>query len=62
MSSWLKRQLNTFEHYPIDVIFGRREGVRATVFAGFLQGMSYLFSGIAQARNAGVTPWPLASM
>ncbi|HEY9247568.1 MAG TPA: tetraacyldisaccharide 4'-kinase [Rariglobus sp.] len=50
MSSWLKRQLNTLEHYTIDVIFGRREGVRATVFAGFLQGLSYLFSGIAQAR------------
>ena len=50
MSSWLKRQLNTFEHYTIDVIFGRRDGVRATVFAGFLQGLSYLFSGIAQAR------------
>lgn len=50
MSSWLKRQLNTFEHYAIDVIFGRREGMRATIFAGFLQGLSYLFSGIAQAR------------
>ncbi len=50
MSSWLKRQLNTFEHYTIDVIFGRREGMRATVFAGFLQGLSYLFSGIAQSR------------
>jgi tetraacyldisaccharide 4'-kinase len=50
MSSWLKRQLNSFEHYAIDVIFGRREGVRATVLAGFLQGLSYLFSGIAQAR------------
>ncbi len=50
MSSWLKRQLNSFEHYTIDVIFGRREGMRATVFAGFLQGLSYLFSGIAQAR------------
>lgn len=50
MSSWLKRQLNTFEHYTIDVIFGRREGMRATVFAGFLQALSYLFSGIAQAR------------
>jgi tetraacyldisaccharide 4'-kinase len=50
MSSWLKRQLNTFEHYAIDVIFGRREGMRATVFAGFLQALSYLFSGIAQAR------------
>jgi tetraacyldisaccharide 4'-kinase len=50
MSSWLKRQLNSFEHYTIDVIFGRREGMRATVFAGFLQGMSCVFSGIAQAR------------
>jgi len=50
MSSWLKRQLNTFEQYTIDVIFGRREGMRATVFAGFLQGLSYLFSGIAQSR------------
>ena len=50
MSSWLKRQLNSFEHYTIDVIFGRREGMRATVFAGFLQGLSYVFSGIAQAR------------
>ncbi|CAM2781696.1 tetraacyldisaccharide 4'-kinase [Rariglobus hedericola] len=50
MSSWLKRQLNSFEHYTIDVIFGRREGMRATVFAGFLQGLSYIFSGIAQSR------------
>ncbi|MET0263429.1 MAG: tetraacyldisaccharide 4'-kinase [Rariglobus sp.] len=50
MSSWLKRQLNTFEGYTIDVIFGRREGMRATVFAGFLQGLSYIFSGIAQSR------------
>jgi tetraacyldisaccharide 4'-kinase len=50
MSSWLKRQLNSFEQYTIDIIFGRREGMRATVFAGFLQGLSYVFSGIAQAR------------
>jgi tetraacyldisaccharide 4'-kinase len=50
MSSWLKRQLNSLEHYTIDVIFGRREGMRATVFAGFLQGLSWLFSGIAQSR------------
>lgn len=50
MSSWLKRQLNTFEHYTIDVIFGRREGMRATLFAGFLQSLSWIFNGIAQAR------------
>jgi tetraacyldisaccharide 4'-kinase len=50
MSSWLKRQLNSFEGYTIDVIFGRREGMRATVFAGFLHGLSWIFSGIAQSR------------
>jgi tetraacyldisaccharide 4'-kinase len=50
MSSWLKRQLNTFEQYGIDVIYGRREGVRATVLSGVLQALSYLFNGIVQAR------------
>lgn len=50
MSSWLKRQTNAFEQYTIDVIFGRREGVRASLFAAFLQSLSYLFSGIAQSR------------
>lgn len=50
MSHWLKRKLNAFEQFTIDVIFGRREGVGAAIFAGFLQALSYLFSGIAQAR------------
>ncbi len=47
---WLKKKLNTFELYVIDVIMGRREDTGATLFAGFLQAMSYLFSGIVQVR------------
>ena len=50
MSSWLNKKLTAFEEYTIDVIFGRREGAGATVFAGFLQALSALFSGIVQAR------------
>jgi tetraacyldisaccharide 4'-kinase len=50
MSSWLKKKLNTFEQYTIDVIFGRAEGTGAIFYAAFLQSASYLFSGIAQSR------------
>jgi tetraacyldisaccharide 4'-kinase len=50
MSSWLNRKLNAFEQYTIDVIFGRTEGARVTLYAAFLQALSYIFSGIAQAR------------
>ncbi|GAB1487706.1 tetraacyldisaccharide 4'-kinase [Opitutaceae bacterium] len=49
-ASWLKKKLNAFELYAIDVITGRREDSGAVVFAGFLQALSYLFSGITQAR------------
>jgi len=50
MSSWLKKKLTGFEAYSIDVIFGRREDTGAAVYAAFLQALSYLFSGIVQAR------------
>lgn len=50
MSLWLKRKLNSFEQFTIDVIFGRREGMWPTLFAGFLHGLSWLFSAIAQSR------------
>ncbi len=50
MSSWLKKKLTAFEEYTIEVIFGRREGAGATIFAGFLQALSALFNGIVQAR------------
>ncbi|PAW60972.1 MAG: tetraacyldisaccharide 4'-kinase [Opitutia bacterium Tous-C1TDCM] len=47
---WLKKQVNALELYTIDVIYGRRAGAGAAVYGGFLQGLSWLFSGIAQAR------------
>ena len=47
---WIRQKTNEFEQFGIDVIMGRREGIGALVFAGFLQACSYLFSGIAQAR------------
>jgi tetraacyldisaccharide 4'-kinase len=50
MSHWLKRKINDFEQFTIDVIFGRREGVGPTLFAGFLQALSWLFNGIVQMR------------
>jgi len=50
MSSWLNKKLTAFEEYTIDVIFGRREDAGATVYAGFLQALSYVFSGVVQAR------------
>jgi len=50
MSSWLQKKFNAFEQYTIDVIFGRAEGTRASLYAVFLQTLSHLFSGVAQAR------------
>jgi tetraacyldisaccharide 4'-kinase len=47
---WLKKQVNALELYTIDVIYGRRAGAGAAVYGGFLQALSWLFSGIAQAR------------
>ena len=48
--SWINSKFTAFEQFTIDVIYGRAEGIRATLFAGFLQALSHLFSGIAQAR------------
>jgi tetraacyldisaccharide 4'-kinase len=50
MSSWLKRKLNAFELHTIDVIYGRSEGAWSAVYAAFLHALSWLFSGVAQAR------------
>ncbi len=50
MSSWIKKKVNTFEQFTIDVIFGRAEGTRATLYAAFLQALSGLFSAVVQAR------------
>ncbi len=51
MSSLIKRKLNELEQFTIDVIYGRRQSVGATIFAGFLHGLSWLFSGVVQART-----------
>ena len=47
---WLKKQVNALELYTIDVIYGRRGGAGAAVYGAFLQSLSWLFNGIAQAR------------
>jgi tetraacyldisaccharide 4'-kinase len=47
---WLRQKTNEFEQFTIDVIFGKREGVSAALFAAFLQVCSYLFDGIVQLR------------
>lgn len=49
-SSWLKQRLLALEQFAIDVVYGRRDDLPAVVLAGGLQGLSYLFNGIAQAR------------
>ena len=50
MSSWLQKKINTFGQFYVDVVLGRGEGMRATAFAAFLQTLSYLYSGVMQAR------------
>ncbi|MDR1789201.1 MAG: tetraacyldisaccharide 4'-kinase [Opitutaceae bacterium] len=50
MSSRFQRLLNAVEQYTIDVIFDRAEGAGATLYAGFLLCLSFVFSGVVQAR------------
>jgi tetraacyldisaccharide 4'-kinase len=48
--SWLRKKFYVFEQYTIDVILGRREDAGAAVYGAFLQGVSFLFSGVVQLR------------
>ncbi len=50
LSSWIKKKVNALELYTIDVILGRRADTGAAVYGAFLQALSWLFSGIVQAR------------
>jgi tetraacyldisaccharide 4'-kinase len=50
LSHWLKRKFNAFELYTIDVILGRRAGAGTAVYGAFLQGLSWVFSAVVQAR------------
>lgn len=47
---WLKKHFNALELYTIDVIYGRRAGAGPACYGAFLQALSWLFNGIAQAR------------
>jgi len=51
MSSWLKKKVNALELYTVDVILGRREDAGATLYAAFLHGLSFLYSGGVQVRT-----------
>lgn len=48
--SRLRKGLQLFEQYTIDVIFERRRGTRTAIYKGFLHANSLLFSGIVQLR------------
>ena len=50
MFSWVQNKIRNLESFAIDVVFGRAEGTAATLFAGFLQALSFLFSGVVQLR------------
>lgn len=47
---WLKKQVNALELYTIDVIYGRRAGAGPAIYGAFLQALSWIFSGLVQAR------------
>jgi tetraacyldisaccharide 4'-kinase len=47
---WLKKQFTALELYTVDVIYGRRAGAGPALYGAFLQVLSWLFNGIAQAR------------
>lgn len=49
-SRWIRRKLNEFEQFAIDIVMGRSEGTAAAVFGAFLQACSWLFSGLVQLR------------
>ena len=46
----MRRQLDEFEQFAIDVILERRYGKRALLLRWFLFALSFLFRGIVQAR------------
>ncbi|MGV3531750.1 MAG: tetraacyldisaccharide 4'-kinase, partial [Chthoniobacteraceae bacterium] len=46
----MRRRLEDFEQFAIDVILERRYGKRAALLRWFLYGLSWLFRGIVQMR------------
>ena len=50
MSSWLQKKLNSLVEFTIDIHHGRAEGLRAMMWAGFLQAVSWVWSLGAQLK------------
>src|ERR1035438_9578294 len=48
--SWIKKKLQAFELYTVDVVLGRRADTGAAIYGAFLQALSWVFSGIVQLR------------
>lgn len=46
----MRRWLEEFEQFAIEVILGKRDGKRAALLRWFLGGLSWLYQGIVQAR------------
>ncbi len=46
----LPRWIENFEHFTIDVVYGRRKGRGVTAYSHFLKALSFLFSFLAQTR------------
>jgi tetraacyldisaccharide 4'-kinase len=47
---WLKKRFQAFELYTVDVVLGRRADAGAALYGALLHGLSWLFSGVVQAR------------
>jgi tetraacyldisaccharide 4'-kinase len=47
---WFRHKIAALEQFAIDVFMGRGEGTAAALFGAFLQGWSYVFSGVVQLR------------
>ena len=50
MSSWFQKKANSLVEFTIDIHHGRAEGMLAMVWAGFLQGVSLIWSVGAQLK------------
>ena len=50
MSASLNKKIQEFVQFTTDVIYGRAEGTGATIYAGFLQTLSYIWSSVAQLK------------
>ncbi len=48
--SWFKRRFQAFELYTLDVVLGRRADGAAAAYGALLRALSWMFSGLVQAR------------